>query len=73
MKAKVDQVKCDITGRCVKICPEVFQFQVGSKKAKAPDDDIPLRFEEKCREAAEQCPVGAIEILEDECSDCCEC
>ena len=62
MKAEVDQFKCETVGICVKICPDVFRFQEGSKKATVIMDEIPPRLQKKCREAARACPNMAITI-----------
>ena len=64
MKVQVDQVKCGTAGICVKLCPEVFRFQEGSKKATAVLEEIPLAFQQKCKEAARKCPILAITIEE---------
>jgi ferredoxin len=60
MKMEVDQTKCGTVGVCVKICPEVFRFQEGSKKAVAVTGDIPEEFIAKCIDAIEKCPNKAI-------------
>ena len=65
MRASIDQSKCETAGLCVKICPEVFTFQPGSKKAVAKLLLVPEELEEKCREAAAQCPVNAVKLIED--------
>ncbi len=62
MKAEVDQVKCGTIGVCVKICPEVFRFHPGSKKAYAVVDEVPVHLQARCIEAAEKCPNQAITI-----------
>jgi len=62
MRVEVDQVKCGTIGRCVKICPEVFRFHPGNKKAYAVTPEVPLHLEAKCVEAAEKCPNNAISI-----------
>ena len=41
MKATVDPNRCDIAGICVVICPEVFRFHEGSKKAYVTRSEIP--------------------------------
>jgi len=64
MKVQVDQMKCVTAGICVKICPEVFRFQEGSKKATVVLDPIPTTFHNKCRRAARECPNNAIIIAE---------
>jgi ferredoxin len=64
MRAEVDQLKCRTAGRCVKTCPEVFRFQVGSKRATVTVDPIPPELEGKVREAARSCPEKAVLIKE---------
>ena len=64
MNVSVDQTKCETVGECVKICPEVFTFEAGSKKAKVITPRVPTRLQGKCREAAAACPVSAISITE---------
>ncbi len=64
MKAKVDQIKCGTVGKCVQICPEVFRFQEGSKKAAVIMEKIPESLRGKCCEAARACPNEAIEIID---------
>jgi ferredoxin len=65
MRATVDPNKCDVAGICVKVCPEVFRFHEGSKKAYVIRKDIPKDLEQKCLEAAKKCPTKAIIILRD--------
>jgi ferredoxin len=60
MKVDVDQMKCGTVGICVKICPEVFRFQEGSKKATVLLDPIPTAYHDQCRRAARECPNNAI-------------
>jgi ferredoxin len=62
MKAKVDESKCDGTGICEGICPEVFELQ--DDVAKVIVDEVPKDAEDSCREAAENCPTEAITIEE---------
>jgi len=64
MKVEVDQSKCGTIGICVKECPEVFRFQEGSKKATVIVDEVPVQWQQKCRQAARQCPNEAIIIHE---------
>jgi ferredoxin len=60
MKVEVDQIKCGTMGVCVKICPEIFRFQEGSKKAVAITGGIPEKYIAKCIEAVKKCPNEAI-------------
>ncbi len=64
MKVEVDQLKCGTAGICVQICPQVFRFREGSKKAYAPMPEVPPRYEEECLEAARKCPKDAIMITD---------
>ena len=65
MRVTVDQNRCDIAGVCVQMCPEVFRFHEGSKKAYVTRKEIPKNLEQKCMEAAKKCPNKAIIILRD--------
>ena len=64
MKARVNQMRCETVGICVKECPQVFRFQPGSKRATVIVDEIPPALEPKCREVAARCPSKAIFIEE---------
>lgn len=64
MKVNVDRIKCKTIGNCVKICPEIFRFESGSKKATTKMDKVPEELKVKCIQAANQCPTGAISITE---------
>ncbi len=63
MQIEVDQIKCKTAGICVKLCPEVFRFEVGSKKAAAIESKIPAHLADKCLEAQRQYPQEAINLL----------
>lgn len=65
MRATVDSHRCDIAGICVKVCPEIFRFHEGSKKAYVTVSEIPKNLEQKCLEAARKCPNKAIIIMQD--------
>ncbi|MBN1845540.1 MAG: ferredoxin [Sedimentisphaerales bacterium] len=60
MRAMVDEETCTGCGLCADICPEVFVLQ--DDKAQVAQDPVPADSEEDCREAAESCPVEAIQI-----------
>ena len=60
MRMIIDYVKCDTSGICVEICPEVFRFNEGRKKAVALFDKIPPLLEGKAMDAARMCPNQAI-------------
>ena len=61
MKATVDDT-CTACGLCVDICPEVFEL--GDTMAEVKGDTVPPEAEDSCREAADSCPVSAIQIQE---------
>ncbi len=60
MRAIVDEEVCIGCGLCAETCPEVFEMV--DEKARAKMDEVPEEFSETCREAAEDCPVEAIQI-----------
>ena len=61
MKAVVDANLCRGTGLCENTCPEVFRLSdEGISQVKT--DTVPPEAENKCRQAAEGCPTGAISI-----------
>jgi len=59
MEVKVND-DCTACGICEDICPEVFEL--GDEIAEVKENPVPAEHEEKVREAAEECPVEAIEI-----------
>jgi len=59
MKAHVTE-DCIACGRCIEICPEVFEM--GEAIAHAKVDEVPKEYEDATREAADQCPTSAIVI-----------
>lgn len=64
MRVRVDQNKCMTNGECVKICPSVFRFQPGNKKAHAVVDTVPREFEPDCLKAAFACPQKAVIVTD---------
>lgn len=61
MKAIVDPDTCMGCGICEGICPDVFSL--GEKDyAVVLIDPIPASLETEVRDAADQCPEGAISI-----------
>ena len=62
MKVTVDEETCIGCSLCVDTCPEVFEMN--DDKARVKVDEVPEDVADTCREAAENCPVEAIEIEE---------
>lgn len=60
MKAKVDPNRCAGVGACESTCPEVFEVRSGLSTVKV--DVVPSDVEDRCREAAENCPMNAISL-----------
>ena len=60
MKIKVDKNKCLGCGLCVSLCPAVFELTNSKSQIKGKAD---LEKHKDCiKEAAENCPVQAIEV-----------
>jgi ferredoxin len=61
MKAVVDKSLCIGCGICPETCPEVFELdEDGLATAKVAE--VPAEAADRCRAAAEECPVTAISI-----------
>ena len=61
MKTYVDQDTCISCGLCVSTVNEVYDFNEEGK-AEAIVDSVPPEQEADARQAADNCPVDAIEI-----------
>ncbi|MFA6187031.1 MAG: ferredoxin [Phycisphaerae bacterium] len=59
MKVRIDD-SCTACGLCVETCPEVFQM--GSEIAEVVVEEVPPQFEDSAQQAADECPVEAIEV-----------
>ena len=62
MKAVVDEETCVGCGLCVDVCAEVFEMD--GEIAKVIAGEVPDAVEESCKEAAENCPVDAIKVMD---------
>jgi ferredoxin len=61
MKAKVTE-ECIACGRCVEICPEVFELPGDIAEVKT--NPVPSEYEDAAQQAADECPTSAIIISE---------
>ncbi len=62
MKVTIDAELCTGCELCVDTCPEIFEM--GDDTAQVKVDTVPADQEDCVREAAENCPVEAIQIEE---------
>jgi ferredoxin len=60
MRVTVDEETCIGCGLCAEECPEVFEMN--DDKVRVKVDEIPDDATESCKEAAENCPVEAIQM-----------
>jgi ferredoxin len=60
MKANVNPDLCSGTGLCQQTCPEVFELKNGVSTVKV--GTVPSQAEQRCRQAAEDCPTEAISV-----------
>lgn len=62
MRVTVDEEVCIGCGLCAEECSEVFEMN--DDKARVKVDEVSEDVLESCKEAAENCPVEAIQIEE---------
>ena len=60
MKATVEKEACIGCALCEQTCPEVFKMD--GDAAVAHVEAVPADDEEKCRQAAQDCPVSCIKV-----------
>lgn len=53
---------CTACGLCVEVCPTVFELENDGDIARVKVDEIPTDQEDAVREAADGCPVDAIQV-----------
>ena len=60
MRVTVNEEECIGCGLCAETCPEVFELK--DDKAVVKMENVPEKLPDSCREAAEECPVEAIQV-----------
>jgi len=60
MRVTVDEDTCIGCGLCAEECSEVFEMN--DDKVRIKVDEVPEDVVESCKEAAESCPVEAIQM-----------
>jgi ferredoxin len=60
MRVTVDEDTCIGCGLCAEECSEVFEMN--DDKVRIKVDEVPEDVVESCKEAAENCPVEAIQM-----------
>jgi ferredoxin len=60
MRVSVDEDSCTGCGLCVDVCPELFEMEGDIARAKV--SEVPEGQEDCAEEAAESCPVEAIDL-----------
>ena len=63
MKAIIDSETCIGCGLCVSVCEAVFAMD-DDGKARTMVERVPAEQKDKCQQAANDCPVEAIKIIE---------
>jgi ferredoxin len=65
MKVTVDFDKCASNARCMKACPQVFEVR-DDGFLYVLEENPPTELWDKVRMAANNCPTGAITLVEDQ-------
>lgn len=63
MRVRVDREKCQGHNRCYMACPEVYKTDE-QQHAYVEQEEVPKGLQEKARWGAEECPEGAIIVIE---------
>ncbi len=65
MRVYLEHSKCKACGLCSAVCPQLFDAR-GRSPVRVRHEVVPgiEEVEQQCRYAAEDCPAGAIHIIE---------
>jgi ferredoxin len=67
MKAKIDDVLCTGHGRCYVLAERVYRLdEEGYNADRGSAIDVPAGLEADARRGAQNCPEGAIVLIDDE-------
>ncbi len=64
MKIRINS-QCMGDRNCNKLCPEVFEYDEDQLLSTIKFDEVPEKYHDLARQAAEECVPEAIEIIED--------
>ena len=64
MKVRINS-NCMGDRNCNKLCPDVFEYDEDQLLSTIKFDDIPEKYHDLVRQAAEECVPEAIDIIED--------
>jgi ferredoxin len=59
MRVRIEDT-CTACGLCVDTCPDVFEM--GDEMAQVIVDEVPAEHEDAVQQAADECPVEAINV-----------
>jgi len=62
MFVRVDPELCDASGKCAKLCPDIFRLDEYGYAAADEDTPVPTQLERAVRQAQSACPTAAISV-----------
>ena len=64
MRVKILEDECTGCEECVEAVPDVYAMTEDGELARVVADPVPPELEDEARQAAEDCPADAIEVVE---------